>query len=129
MTENIEGTAFLIGLFILVALIIWAINWITTDPKWSPWMPTIYDGKPGFSRFKLEEGISDDMMRSDPHSLIRRDQFFPLDQFFGKGFKPVPLEKWQKLYTKGKPYKWHATSEMLKQQQRKQLKKSQPKSI
>jgi len=106
----------LMGIAIVFYLLIYEPN------PWSHWMPTIENGEPGFSRFKTELGISDDLMRSDPQILIRTKQFIPLTQFFGKGFKPVTLKQWEKLHAKRKPYKWRVTSEQLERWMRKQTK-------
>lgn len=115
-----------IGVIITLAigLIFWAFFiWVTNEPKWSHWMPVMVNDNPGFSHTKYEDGFSDDMMRDNPIIKIEVNQFIPLTEFIGKGFKPVTLAEWQKLYANSKPYRWHVTADQLYWWQRKQAKK------
>ncbi|OGY41121.1 MAG: hypothetical protein A2Y67_00735 [Candidatus Buchananbacteria bacterium RBG_13_39_9] len=98
------GILFVLAI-VLFVYFLWAM--LRERSEWSDWIPIVANGVPGFVHSKFSEGISDDMMRTNPRISIRTDQFVPLKEFLGKGCKPVNLEEWGKLYAKRKPYKWH----------------------
>ncbi len=94
---------------LILGIAFWAIFlWVPSynTEKWSNWMPAMVNGIPGFEHYKITQGLSDDMTRENRIISIKTAQFIPLSQFIGKGFKPVTLEEWQKLYAQKKPYKW-----------------------
>lgn len=105
MTNDLYVILLAMGIATVIAGLIWLLK---EPPKWSDWMPVMENGVSGFEHEHVEAGISDDMMSEDPHILIVARQFIPLTKFIGKGYKPVSEKKWQKLYAKKRPYKWHA---------------------